>query len=340
MMLVSKFASCGRIPVTAFVTGFVRQPVLKAPTNTSMLSRVQLFASESRSGIGRHAKRKSFKETMMEPAGDGAFNIGRGFVAGGAAIGIGALCFYGLGLSNSPGALERAVVWPPHVRQRIRDTYMYFGGSIAATALSAVACARSPAIMGFMMKNSLVSIGATFAAMIGTGMLCRSIPYREGFGAKQLSWLLHASVMGAVVAPLTLLGGPLLTRAACYTAGVVGGLSAVAMCAPSEKFLNMGGILGAGLGVVLVSSIGSAFLPPTSRLGAGLYAVSIYGGLVLFSLFLLYDTQRIIKMAETYPLYMERPFDPVNASISIYIDTLNIFIRIAMMMAGGGNKRK
>ncbi|KAK3758184.1 hypothetical protein RRG08_027816 [Elysia crispata] len=339
-MLASKFASCGRIPITAFVTSFARQPVLKAPTNTSMLTRIQLYASETRSGIGRHAKRKSLKETMMEPAGDGPFNIGRGFVAGGAAIGIGALCFYGLGLSNSPGALERAVVWPPYVRQRIRDTYMYFGGSLAATALSAVACARSPAVMGFMMKNSWVSIGATFAAMIGSGMLCRSIPYREGFGAKQLTWLLHTSVMGAVVAPLTLLGGPLLIRAAWYTAGVVGGLSTVAMCAPSEKFLNMGGILGAGLGVVLVSSIGSAFFPPTSRLGAGLYSVSIYGGLVLFSLFLLYDTQRIVKMAETYPFYMERPFDPINASISIYIDTLNIFIRIAMMMAGGGNKRK
>lgn len=62
--------------------------------------------------------------------------------------------------------------------------------------------------------------------------------------------------MGAVVAPLTLLGGPLLVRAAWYTAGIVGGLSTVAMCAPSEKFLNMGGALGIGLGLVLVSSIG------------------------------------------------------------------------------------
>ena len=71
MMLASKFASCGRIPITAFVTSFARQPVLKAPTNTSMLTRIQLYASETRSGIGRHAKRKSLKETMMEPAGDG-----------------------------------------------------------------------------------------------------------------------------------------------------------------------------------------------------------------------------------------------------------------------------
>jgi len=37
------------------------------------------------------------------------------------------------------------------------------------------------------------------------------------------------------------------------------GLSAVAMCAPSEKFLNMGGPLACGLGVVFASSIGEFF---------------------------------------------------------------------------------
>jgi hypothetical protein len=41
-----------------------------------------------------------------------------------------------------------------------------------------------------------------------------------------------------------------------YTAGVVGGLSTVAACAPSDKFLNMGGPLAIGFGVVFASSIG------------------------------------------------------------------------------------
>lgn len=41
-----------------------------------------------------------------------------------------------------------------------------------------------------------------------------------------------------------------------YTAGVVGGLSAVAVCAPSEKFLYMGGALAVGLGVVFAASLG------------------------------------------------------------------------------------
>jgi len=55
------------------------------------------------------------------------------------------------------------------------------------------------------------------------------------------------------------------------------------------------------------------FLPPTTALGAGLYSLSVYGGLILFSGFLLYDTQRIIRAAEGYPLYAPHPFDPVNA---------------------------
>lgn len=57
----------------------------------------------------------------------------------------------------------------------------------------------------------------------------------------------------------------------------------------------MGAPLGICFGVVFASSMGTFFLPPTTALGAGLYSISLYGGLVLFSLFLLHDTQRIIK---------------------------------------------
>lgn len=68
------------------------------------------------------------------------------------------------------------------------------------------------------------AIGASFVAMIGAGIVVRSIPYKEGFGAKQLAWVGYSSIMGAIVAPLCMLGGPLLVRAAWYTAGVVGGM--------------------------------------------------------------------------------------------------------------------
>lgn len=129
---------------------------------------------------------------------------------------------------------------------------------------------------------------------MGTGIACRMIDYREGsVGVKQLAWLLHCATVGAVIAPMVLLGGSMVLRACVYTAGVVGGklqaiflwknsreenktfflgLSAIAVTAPSEKFLNWAGPLSMGLGVVFISCLGSFFLPPNSALGAGLFS--------------------------------------------------------------------
>lgn len=178
-------------------------------------------------------------------------------LAGASAVGLASLAYYGLGLSNQIGILDKSSTWPQFVRDRLRSTYTYFGGSLLFTAASAVAVARSPALMRLAMGNSLMAIIGSFVAVIGSGMLVRSIEYDpNSVGAKQLAWILHSAILGGLVAPLTLLGGPLLVRAAWYTAGVVGGLSLIAATAPSEKFLNMAGPLSIGLGVVFASSIG------------------------------------------------------------------------------------
>lgn len=147
---------------------------------------------------------------------------------------------------------------------------------------------------------------------MGSGMIAQSIPYSPGLGAKQLAWITHTAIMGAVIAPICFVGGPILIRAAWYTAGILGGLSTVAVCAPSEKFLSMGAPLAIGLGFVFASSLASMWLPPTTALGAGLYSLSLYGGLLLFSGFLLYDTQSVVKRAEASS-FTGYQFDPVNS---------------------------
>ncbi|VDM51494.1 unnamed protein product [Toxocara canis] len=95
----------------------------------------------------------------------------------------------------------------------------------------------------------------------------------------------------------------------------------------------MSGPLAMGLGVVFVANIGTFFFPPGSALGAGLASIVVYGGLILFSMFLLHDTQRVVKLAERYPVQGHSPnyysygnhqygtqgmrelrrFDPINA---------------------------
>jgi len=315
-----------------------------AAKNVRPHNSVRLFMQESGSGqrLNHAARRKGIKEMAGAPSQGTAFNVGQGALAGASVMGIGALAYYGLGLSNQAGAADRAMLWPDHVRKRIRDTYGYFGASIGITAATAAAVFKTPAVLNVVASGGMISLAVSIAAMIGTGMVARSIPYEEGFGKKQLAWMAHCAVMGAVIAPICFLGGPILYRAAWYTAGMVGGLSTVAACAPSDKFLYMGGPLAMGFGVVFASSIASNFLPPTTALGAGVMSLALYGGLILFGGFILYDTQKIIHRAENHPAwgYGVTKYDPINNSISIYVDTLNIFIRIAQILAMQGGKRK
>ncbi|EDW75080.1 uncharacterized protein Dwil_GK19984 [Drosophila willistoni] len=276
----------------------------------------------------------SLKEKLMGPPSANAYSMGKGALAGGAVVGMGALCYYGVGLGQHTSIADNSIMWPQYVKDRIQSTYGFFGGSCILTAASAAAVFRSPRLLALASRGGFLWSIASLALVIGSGAVARSIEYQPGLGPKHLAWALHCAILGGVIAPLCFIGGPILTRAALYTGGIVGGLSTIAVCAPNDKFLYMGGPLAIGLGVVFASSLASMWLPPTTALGAGLASMSLYGGLLLFSGFLLYDTQRLVRKAEIHPQYAYTPFDPINASMSIYLDVLNIFIRIATIMGG------
>ncbi|EDV95398.1 growth hormone-inducible transmembrane protein [Drosophila grimshawi] len=279
----------------------------------------------------------TLKEKLMSPPSANAYSLGKGAAAGAAVVGLGALCYYGVGMGKETSIADNAIMWPQYVKDRIQSTYAFFGSSCILTAASAAAVFRSPRLLSLASRGGLLWTCASLALVIGSGAVTRSMQYQEGLGPKHLAWALHCAILGGVIAPLCFLGGPILTRAALYTGGIVGGLSTIAACAPNDKFLYMGGPLAIGLGVVFASSLASMWLPPTTMIGAGLASMSLYGGLLLFSGFLLYDTQRLVRKAEVCPQYAYAPFDPINASMSIYLDVLNIFIRIATIM--GGSRR-
>ncbi|KAH8369363.1 hypothetical protein KR009_009188 [Drosophila setifemur] len=292
-----------------------------------------------RSHLESGTKGPSLKDRMMGPPSENAYGMGKGAVAGAALMGLVGLCYYGLGLSKEQSAYDRSVMWPQYVRDRIHATYAYFGASCALTAASAGAIFQSESMMALMTRSGLVASLVTMGLVMLTGAVAQGMEYQPGFGAKQLAWAAHCAVLGAVLAPLCLLGGPILVKALLYTGGVVGALSTVAACAPSEKFLNMGGPLAIGLGVVFAASLASMWLPPTTAVGAGLASMSLYGGLILFCGFLLHDTQRIVKAAEMHPQHSRSLFDPINHALAIYMDALNIFIRIAIILAGDQRRK-
>ena len=65
---------------------------------------------------------------------------------------------------------------------------------------------------------------------------------------------------------------------------------------------------------------------------AALYNINLYFGLALFSAYLLYDTQKIMYRAKTDVRY-----DPINQSIHVYLDAINLFTRFVQIF---GNKKK
>ena len=71
-------------------------------------------------GQSHAARRKGLKETIMAPSTGTAFSMGQGALAGASALGLGALVFYGLGLSNEVGAVDKAVMWSQETKNRIR----------------------------------------------------------------------------------------------------------------------------------------------------------------------------------------------------------------------------
>ena len=92
-----------------------------------------------------------------------AETTGRAILGGAALFGVGALCYYGLGLSNEVGAIDRAQMWPQVVRDRVRSTYGYFTGSLMVTAGAAYGISRSRFIFTMLRASPwLVRLSSVF----------------------------------------------------------------------------------------------------------------------------------------------------------------------------------
>ena len=122
---------------------------------------------------------------------------------------------------------------------------------------------------------------------------------------------------------------PIIYDALFATGITMGGLGLVAANAPSEQFLKWGGALGMCLAGMIGLGLVNMFWPSKN-----VFNIWLYGGLVLFSLFVLYDTQKIIYNAKIKPYY-----DPINESLSIYLDAIMIFQRFLFIFMNNKNKK-
>jgi len=250
--------------------------------------------------------------------------------------GVGGLA-YSLKYALSPTTdshLGRAQMWPQYVRDRLRGTFGYCLSGIGVTTVGAAATLRSPTLMRLLGGNSLMSFALCIALMMGSGYACQSVPFDgSAFGAKAALYYLHMGVVGGVIAPIAAIGGPVCVRAAALTAAVMAGLSLTAMVAPNDAYLSTYGPINAGCCLMLGACLVSFVAPAGSAMSVGLSSFIMFGGLALFSVKGFSDIQKTVASAS-------RPgqFDPINHSLHITMDAINIFIRLAMLMANGKRK--
>jgi FtsH-binding integral membrane protein len=154
---------------------------------------------------------------------------------------------------------------------------MYFGGGLAMTG-TMVSLLRNSS---YAYMNPFVFLFGSLGLLIGTQMT----NYETNRALKMMLWSGFMGMTALSMVPLINMASmPIIYDAIMATGLSMGGLGAIAYYAPSEEFLKWGGVLGIGLGGMIGVGLVSMFYPSKA-----LFNVYLYGGLLLFSAFTMYD---------------------------------------------------
>lgn len=304
-----------------------------APKNTFFTSRLvpaQKPASNLLSklqGARRGYSNYNYQEAYIDPAQRRA-ELLRKLLVGGALFG-GTLV--GINLVFNRETREDGGM-PLYERSYLNSTFLHTGLGVGIIGMTAYQMVQSGFVYRLMVTNPwVVGIGG-LALSFGTMLATRAVD-ADNYIPKYAFWTAFNATQAAFVAPLMTMAPPaLLARAGVYTVAMMGSIAFVGATAKQEKYLYIGGPLLAGAAIVAVSGLAPLVIPATAvRTLAITENLWLWGGLAVFGGFTLYDVQKVLhhaRMAEAG--IMKR--DPVNESISLELDFLNIWIRMVQIL--------
>ncbi|GAO13740.1 uncharacterized protein UV8b_01616 [Ustilaginoidea virens] len=292
-------------------------------------------AAAARNALGRAGSARSYYQEAAQQAAPAGSNARKllvgGAVFGGTLVAINAVF-------NRETREDGGM--PLYEREYLNNTFLHTGLGIGIIGLTARQMVQSGFVYRLMVTNPWVvglgGLALSFATMIGT----RSVS-PDNYVPKYALWTAFNATQAAFVAPLlAFVPAPLLARAGLYTAAMMGALSVVGATAKQEKYLYIGGPLLAGAAIVAVSGLAPLIIPATAvRTLAFSESLWLYGGLAVFGGFTLYDVQKILHHARLAQAGVVRP-DPVNESMALELDFLNIFVRMVQILMMQQNRRK
>jgi len=204
---------------------------------------------------------------------------------------------------------------PTDVMAFLKTTYQLFAGSLlAATAGAYIGLGMVSAISSWYWGLVILE----FALLFGIYAV------KEKPGINLAVLFAFTFVSGLTITPLLSSvfnmpsGASIVAQAFLMTSVAFGGISMFALTTKKD-FSSMGKMLMIALIILIVGSISNIFIgSPILQLG-----IAMVGALV-FSAFILYDTQQIIKGGFS---------TPIEAAIALYLDFLNLFISLLQIFA-------
>ncbi|MBV8033076.1 MAG: Bax inhibitor-1/YccA family protein [Betaproteobacteria bacterium] len=227
---------------------------------------------------------------------------------------------------RSAGAYEPAEVAVDAAQgQRVlRNTYLLLAATMVPTIAGA---ALGIQLAGVMMANPILTFVIMLAATIG---LQFGIAANRNSGVGIALLFVLTFVMGALLGPLLNValsmrnGMQLVGYAAAGTGVIFFAMGAVATTTKRD-FSFMGKFLFVGMIALLVAIVANMFLHiPALALTISTLVI------VLFSLYLLYDLNRIVRGGET---------NYILATTGVYISLLNIFSSLLQLLLALGGDR-
>ncbi len=209
----------------------------------------------------------------------------------------------------------------------LRNTYLLLAATMVPTIVGAALGVHfAPLMMAKPMLTFIVMFGAVMGLQFGI------VAKRNSSTGIALLFLL-TFVMGAFLGPLLNLalsmrnGMQLVGYAAAGTGVIFFGMGAIATTTKRD-FSFMGKFLFVGMIALLIAMVANMFLHiPALALTISTLVI------VVFSLYLLFDLNRIVRGGET---------NYILATTGVYISLLNIFsslLQLLLMLGGGGSSR-
>lgn len=202
----------------------------------------------------------------------------------------------------------------------IKKTYQLFAASmLAATAGAYIGIGMAPAIASWYWGLVILEFALLFGLMFTKNKPGLNLAMLFGFTF--MTGLTLTPLLSAILAMPG--GAAIVGQAFLLTAVITGGLSLYAINT-TRDFSGMGKGLLIALIIVIVASVINIFV------GSPLIQVIISGvSALLFSAFILFDTQNIIRGAYA---------TPVEAAISLYLSVFNLFISLLQLLGIFGSE--